>query len=62
MYEKYLDGEEAIKSNSKIVVYIMWFFWFLNSMIITIIVLNFLIAEISSSYEKTVMSKLYHTN
>lgn len=38
-------------------IYLMWFIWYMNQFIIVIILLNFLIAVISQSYENVMNSK-----
>lgn len=51
------SGENAtLQSGSRLVIYIIWFVWLLNQLLILIVLLNFLIAVISQSYEN-VMNK-----
>lgn len=51
------DDTSFPKTNSKGQNYLIWFVWVFNQVIIVIILLNFLIAVISSSYETVMSSK-----
>jgi hypothetical protein len=51
-YDLYLDSELNITSTENtLMITIIWIVWFLNQVFILIILLNFLIAIISQSYE-----------
>ena len=42
-------------------IYLLWFFWFINIFLMLIILLNFLIAVISATYEKVNSQKINYT-
>jgi len=46
------DGYKTAEPQMSIIVMLVWGFWFLNQFISLIILLNFLVAVISESYEK----------
>jgi hypothetical protein len=48
--EMFYESENTIPA--LIMIYVIWFIWFLNQIVVTIILLNFLIAIISQSYEQ----------
>jgi hypothetical protein len=51
-YNLYLDIHKNITSTeNKLMITIIWALWFLNQLFILIVLLNFLIAIISQSYE-----------
>jgi hypothetical protein len=41
------DGIFGIITNQSIAIWTLWFFWFLNMFIMLIVILNFLVAEVS---------------
>jgi hypothetical protein len=52
-YDLYLDIDKNITSTENtLMISIIWMVWFLNQVFILIILLNFLIAIISQSYEQ----------
>jgi hypothetical protein len=52
-YDLYLDKDGMVKGGeNKLMVAIIWITWFMNQLFILIILLNFLIAIISQSYEQ----------
>jgi hypothetical protein len=51
-YDLYLDTEKNITSSENtLMISMIWLVWFFNQLFILIILLNFLIAIISQSYE-----------
>jgi len=53
-----LDAKSHLKIGAKLVIYFTWFIWFGNQMLILIILLNFLIAVVSQSYENVMNSAM----
>ena len=51
------DSSSFVNDPPTIQIYIIWFVWTLNQFVIVIILLNFLIAVISQSYENVMNSK-----
>lgn len=41
-------------------IYMIWFIWFINLMVNMVILLNFLIAIISTSYDKVIQNRLIY--
>ena len=51
VYETWLSHAEESPKTSWMMIYAIWFMWLLNQYLVLIILLNFLIAVISTSYE-----------
>jgi len=49
-------AQDFQNSGSLFIIYMIWAFWFLNQFLILIVLLNFLIAVISQSYENVMNS------
>lgn len=51
---------ETEPKSSNFMIYAIWIFWFLNQLLVLIILLNFLIAIISQSFEEVMAKKVVH--
>jgi len=51
-YKHWLDAEQAGETTKGYAMLIIWFFWVVNIFIMLIVMLNFLIAEVSQTYDK----------
>lgn len=59
-YSKWLTAAEDAHASSWMMIYSVWFIWLMNQYLVLIILLNFLIAVISSSYETVMGNELIH--
>jgi len=53
---QYLDDKEANSFVPNVMIFLIWAIWFLNEFFCLIILLNFLIAIISQSYDSVMMT------
>lgn len=60
-YSTWQKEAESSPQTSWMVIYAIWFMWLLNQYLVLIILLNFLIAVISTSYETVMEEQLIHT-
>ena len=44
-----------------VIVYIIWFLWLMNQIIVLVVLLNFVIALISEAYENVMSKEQVHT-
>jgi len=58
---QYNDLIEVDTSVSQFVIYMLWMFWFMNIFLMVIMLLNFLIAVISQTYERVSGSQTSYT-
>jgi uncharacterized membrane protein len=55
------DQNDWIETQSYSMIYLLWLFWFINIFLMLIILLNFLIAVISATYERVDSQKTNYT-